>query len=137
MAGQKLMEAQGIKPQTILTYPILVGTDGKKRMSKSTGNYIDIDELSGTIYTKVLNVSDSAMHNYAELVTRLDQKEIDQMFMDVKRGTLEMRTFKHKLAHEIVSIFHGTEAADQAANDAQRMHQARRSTQRRPHYSAE
>lgn len=123
MAGRKLMDAEGMKPQTILTYPILVGTDGEKRMSKSTGNYIGIDEPPGIIYTKLLNVPDSAMYNYAELVTRWDQNEIDQMFIDIKNGALDMRTFKHKLAHEIVSIFHGTQAADQAVIDARSMHQ--------------
>ncbi|MCB0132420.1 MAG: tyrosine--tRNA ligase, partial [Caldilineaceae bacterium] len=67
MAGRKLMEAHDLKPQIILTFPILVGTDGVLRMSKSTGNYIGIDESPGVIFTKVLNVPDSAMRNYAEL----------------------------------------------------------------------
>lgn len=123
MAGRKLMESNGMKPQTILTFPILVGTDGVLRMSKSTGNYIGIDEAPGVIFTKVLNVPDSAMRNYAELVTRWDQQEIDRMFADIEAGTLSMRDFKHTLAHEIVSIFHGTEAAEQAATDARKMHE--------------
>ncbi|MCB0160252.1 MAG: tyrosine--tRNA ligase [Caldilineaceae bacterium] len=59
MAGRKLMEAKGLSPQTILTFPILVGTDGELRMSKSTGNYIGIDEPPGVIFTKVLNVPDA------------------------------------------------------------------------------
>ncbi|MEZ4706931.1 MAG: tyrosine--tRNA ligase [Caldilineaceae bacterium] len=123
MAGRKLMEAQGMAPQTILTFPILVGTDGVMRMSKSTGNYIGIDEPPGVIFTKVLNVPDSAMRNYAELVTRWDQQDIDRMFADVEAGTRSMRDLKHTLAHEIVSIFHGDEAAEQAAADARKMHE--------------
>ncbi|MEZ4661918.1 MAG: tyrosine--tRNA ligase [Caldilineaceae bacterium] len=123
MAGRKLMEAQGMAPQTILTFPILVGTDGVMRMSKSTGNYIGIDEPPGVIFTKVLNVPDSAMRNYAELVTRWDQQDIDRMFGDVESGALSMRELKHALAHEIVSIFHGAEAAEQAAADALKMHE--------------
>ena len=123
MAGRKLMEAKGLSPQTILTFPILVGTDGELRMSKSTGNYIGIDESPGVIFTKVLNVPDAAMRNYAELVTRWDQDAIDAMFAAVDAGTLDMRDFKQKLAWEIVSIFHGDDAANQAAEDARRMHE--------------
>lgn len=122
LAGRKLMEARGQRPQVVLTCPILVGTDGVQRMSKSTGNYIGIDEAPGVIYTKVLNVPDIAMRNFAELVTRWNPREIDAMFDEIAAGTLEMRTFKHRLAHEIISIFHGEEAATQAAADAQRMH---------------
>lgn len=125
MAGRKLMEAHGMTPQTVLTFPILVGTDGELRMSKSTGNYIGIDEPPGVIFTKVLNVPDSAMRNYAELVTRWSQTEIDALFEEIESGALDMREFKHKLAWEIVSIFHGDEAADQAAADARRMHQGK------------
>ena len=121
MAGRKLMEAHGLQPQTILTFPILVGTDGELRMSKSTGNYIGIDEPPGVIFTKVLNVPDTAMRNYAELATRWDQQTIDDLLAQVESGALPMREFKHKLAWEIVSIFHGDDAANQAAQDARRM----------------
>ncbi len=121
MAGRKLMEAQGMRPQVVLTFPILEGTDGVVRMSKSAGNTIGIDEAPGIIFTKVLNLPDTAMRNYAQLVTRWDQAEIDARFAALAAGTLEMRELKHQLAWEIVSIFHGDGAADQAAEDAQRM----------------
>ncbi len=122
MAGRKLMEAHGQEAQTILTFPILVGTDGVLRMSKSTGNYIGIDEPPGVIFTKVLNVPDTSMRSYAELVTRWDQQEIDALFAEIEAGNLSMRDFKQKLAWEIVSIFHGDESANQAVQDAKRMH---------------
>ncbi|HXF62091.1 MAG TPA: tyrosine--tRNA ligase [Caldilineaceae bacterium] len=123
MAGRKLMESFGLPPQVILTTRILVGTDGVLRMSKSTGNYIGINEPPGVIFTKVLNVPDSAMRNYAELVTRWSSAEIDRLFAEVESGKLEMRELKHRLAWEIVSIFHGDAEADRAAADAARMHQ--------------
>jgi tyrosyl-tRNA synthetase len=107
----------------VLTSQILVGTDGVQKMSKSMGNYIGISEAPGIIFTKVLNVPDSAMRSYAELVTRWPVQEIDELFAAVEAGSLSMRDFKHKLAWEIVSIFHGDEAANKAANDAARMHQ--------------
>ncbi|PJF45705.1 MAG: tyrosine--tRNA ligase, partial [Candidatus Thermofonsia Clade 3 bacterium] len=67
MAGRKLMEAFGMRPQVVLTFPILPGTDGVLRMSKSTGNYIGIDEPPGVIFTKVLNLPDPVIHTYAVL----------------------------------------------------------------------
>ena len=121
MAGRKLMESFGQRPQVVLTFPILEGTDGVMRMSKSTGNYIGIDEAPGVIYTKVLNLPDTAMRNYSQLVTRWSQEVIDGYFAAVTNDTLPIRAFKHKLAWEIVSIFQGDEAADRAADDARRM----------------
>jgi tyrosyl-tRNA synthetase len=123
MAGRKLMEAKGRKPQVILTFDILVGVDGVKRMSKSTGNYIGINETPGVIFTKVLNVPDTAMRNYAELVTRWTPETINAHLAQVESGALSMREFKHELAWEIVSIFHGDDAANQAAADARKMHE--------------
>lgn len=121
MAGRKLMEAHQLRPQVILTFPILVGTDGVQRMSKSMGNYIGINEAPEVIFTKVLNVPDAAMRNYAELLTRWSQTEINAMFDHIANGEMEMRAFKHRLAGEIVSIFHGDQAAIQASADARRM----------------
>jgi tyrosyl-tRNA synthetase len=123
MAGRKLMEAHGMKPQVVLTFQILEGTDGLVRMSKSAGNYIGIDEPPGVIFTKVLNLPDSVMRNYAQLVTRWSQEEIDALFADMAAGRIDVRDFKHKLAWEIVSIFQGDEAAEQAARDAALMHE--------------
>lgn len=123
MAGRKLMEAHNQRPQVILTFPILVGTDGVLRMSKSTGNYIGINEAPGVIFTKILNVPDSAMRNYSELVTRWTPDQINALFQQVEQGVIEMRELKQKLAWEIVSIFHGDEAANAAIDDARRMHE--------------
>jgi tyrosyl-tRNA synthetase len=123
MAGRKLMESFGLKPQIVLTSRILVGTDGVQRMSKSTGNYIGISEPPGVIFTKVLNVPDSAMRNYAELITRWSPQQINAYFTQLDAGQMDMREFKHRLAAEIVAIFHGDAAARQAEADAARMHQ--------------
>ncbi len=122
MAGRKLMEAYGLEPQVILTFPILVGTDGRLRMSKSTGNTIGIDESPGVMFTKILNLPDHVFRNYAELLTRWSQEKIDAMIAAMERGELNPQDAKRALAWEIVSIFHGDAAADQAAEDARRMH---------------
>jgi tyrosyl-tRNA synthetase len=123
MAGRKLMEAHGLRPQIVLTVPILVGTDGLLRMSKSTGNFIGINEPPGVIFTKVLNLPDNVVRSYAELATRWDQAAIDADFAQVEAGRLEIRDLKHKLAGEIVSIFYGDAEAERAAQDARKMHE--------------
>ena len=123
MAGRKLMESFGLKPQVVLTSRILVGTDGVQKMSKSTGNYIGISEPPGVIFTKVLNVPDAAIRNYAELVTTWSQAYIDESFAAVQSGELDIRQLKHRLAWEIVQIFHGGPAAARAAADAAAMFQ--------------
>jgi tyrosyl-tRNA synthetase len=123
MAGRKLMESYDMKPQVVLTTQLLVGTDGVQKMSKSMGNFIGINEAPGIIFTKVLNVPDSAVRTYAELATRWSVAAISDLFAQTETGALSMRDLKHKLAWEIVSIFHGDEPANKAADDAARMHQ--------------
>ena len=111
LAGRKLMEAFGLRPQTILTFPILVGTDGVLRMSKTTGNHIGINEAPEVIFGKVMSIPDSAMRNYANLVTRWSTEDIDRRFAQVATGELHPRDLKMQLASEIVSIFQGDAAA--------------------------
>jgi tyrosyl-tRNA synthetase len=126
MAGRKLQEAFGQKPQTCITLPILVGTDGTLRMSKSTGNYVGIDEAPEDKYGKTMSIPDAAMRNWFELVTRWDQAKIDALLETVERGKLHPMEAKKKLAWEIVSIFDGDEAADTAAAHFARVHQERK-----------
>jgi tyrosyl-tRNA synthetase len=111
IAGRKLMESFGLRPQTILTFPILVGTDGVLRMSKTTGNHIGINEPPEIIFGKVMSIPDSALRNFADLVTRWTPDEIAARFGQLEAGELHPRDLKMQLASEIVSIFQGPEAA--------------------------
>ncbi len=114
LAGRKLQEAFGQLPQVCLAFPILVGTDGHLRMSKSTGNYIGVDEPPEQQYGKVMSIPDEAMLSYYKLVTRFEPPQIAQIEADLKIGRLHPRDAKMRLAREIVSIFHGDEAAMRA-----------------------
>lgn len=116
IAGRKLMESFGLRPQTILTFPILVGTDGVLRMSKTTGNHIGINEAPEVIFGKVMSIPDGAMRNYANLVTRWAPEEIARRFAELEAGALHPRDLKMQLAAEIVAIFH-SEAAAVAAEE--------------------
>ena len=123
MAGRKLQTVFDQDPQVCLTFPILVGTDGHLRMSKSTGNYVGVDEPPETKYGKTMSIPDSAMRNWSELVTRWKPERIDELFAAMERGSLHPMDAKKQLAWEIVAIFDGEEAADQAAARFQRVHQ--------------
>jgi tyrosyl-tRNA synthetase len=114
MAGRKLQEHFGQRPQVVLTFPILVGTDGHMRMSKSTGNYIGIDEPPHEMYGKVMSLPDQAMMNFYTLVTRFHPDEVTAVERGLAGGSLHPMEAKKKLAREIVSQYHGDEAAAQA-----------------------
>ncbi|RLC67027.1 MAG: tyrosine--tRNA ligase [Chloroflexi bacterium] len=132
LAGRKLQESFGQKPQVCLTFPILVGTDGHLRMSKSTGNYVGIDEPPEDKYGKTMSIPDSAMRNWFELITRWTPEQIDELLEAVERGEVHPMEAKKKLAWEIVSIFDGDEAADRAAAHFERVHQQRKLPQDMP-----
>jgi tyrosyl-tRNA synthetase len=114
LVGRKLQEVFGQKPQICLTFPILVGTDGYLRMSKTTGNYIGIDEPPEEMYGKVMSLPDHVMLDYFTLVTRYTPEQIDPIRTGLADGSLHPRDVKMELAREIVSIFHGDEAARSA-----------------------
>lgn len=132
LAGRKLQEAFGQRPQVCLTLPILVGTDGHVRMSKSTGNYVGVDDSPEEKYGKTMSIPDVAMRNWFELVTRWTPEQIDQLLEAVERGDLHPMEAKKKLAWEIVSIFDGDEAADSASAHFERVHQQRELPQDMP-----
>jgi tyrosyl-tRNA synthetase len=132
LVGRKIQEAYGLPPQVCITYPILVGTDGKMRMSKSMGNYIGVDEPPEVMYGKVMSIPDEAMPNYFDLVTRWTPEEIARIKAGLADGSLHPMEAKKRLAWEIVDIFHGREAAEAAAEHFRRVFQERHSRRRCP-----
>ena len=94
-------------------------------MSKSTGNYIGIDESPEEQYGKVMSIPDEAMLQYFRLVTRFDPARIAQVQAGLENGRIHPRDAKMQLAHEIVSIFHGDEAAVRAEEHFKTVFQAR------------
>ena len=135
MAGRKLMEARGMRPQICITLPILVGTDGHARMSKSMGNTIGIAEPPETQYGKVMSLPDHAMRSFFELVTRWTPAEIDEIFAQWEAGQIHPRDVKMRLAFEIVEIFHGTEAAHAAEEHFRTVFQRRELPSDMPTYA--
>jgi len=105
LMGRQIQEAYGQKPQVVIMTPLLEGTDGVKKMSKSLGNYIGIQEPSGEIFGKVMSVSDELMFRYYEVLTDCDLGEIRQ---------LHPKEAKMRLAENLTAQYHGPQAAAMA-----------------------
>src|SRR4029077_3576657 len=112
--GRTLQKDFGQPSQIILTMPLLEGTDGVQKMSKSYGNYIGINEPPQEIYGKVMSISDALMWRYYELLTDAKVPEIEQMKGDVAAGKQHPMELKKALARRIVQDFHGESAAKAA-----------------------
>nr|WP_294978981.1 tyrosine--tRNA ligase [uncultured Pseudomonas sp.] len=117
LMGRELQRAYDQEPQCILTMPLLEGLDGVKKMSKSLGNYIGIQEAPGVMYSKLVSIPDTLMWRYFELLSFRSMEEIEDFKKDVDSGA-NPRDIKIKLAEEIVARFHGEEAAASAHKSA-------------------
>ncbi len=107
VAGRKLQEALGQRPLVGIIHGILPGTDGVKRMSKSTGNVIPINTTPEDMYGKVMSLPDFAMPTFFRLVTRFTPAEIETFERGLADGSRHPRDVKMALAREIVAIYHG------------------------------
>ncbi len=122
LIGRDIQKEYGIeKPQIAILLPLLVGTDGVKKMSKSYGNYIGITEPPEEMFGKVMSIPDEIMWDYWTLLTDLTEEEIEKMKKDVESGTVHPMEVKKELAMYIVSRFHGEEAAIKAKEHFERV----------------
>jgi tyrosyl-tRNA synthetase len=125
LVGRDLQRAVGQEPQISITMPILVGTDGVQKMSKSLGNYIGITEPPAEMYGKLMSVSDAVMLAYYPLVSGLGPAEVEAVAAGVQGGSLHPMEAKKRLAQLVVGRFHGAPAAQAAAEGFVRQYQAR------------
>ena len=114
LVGRDLQGMMGQRPQQCFTVPILVGTDGEQKMSKSLDNYIGVDEAPNDMYGKVMSVSDSLMMDYYYLVTDVPDGELDEMRRALESQSVNPMDLKKRLARELVTQFHDGQAATQA-----------------------
>ncbi len=117
LMGRELQRAYGQEPQCIVTMPLLEGLDGVKKMSKSLGNYVGIQEAPGTMYSKLLSMPDALIWRYFDLLSFRDAAEIEQLKASVDQGA-NPRDIKIELARELIARFHGDEAAANAHKSA-------------------
>jgi len=113
----------GLEPQVMMTMPLLEGTDGTQKMSKSLNNYIGINESPRDMYGKTMSIPDELMLKYYELVTDVPFAEIEHIKRQLRDGTVHPRDVKMRLAREIVSLYHGATAARQAEEEFVRVFQ--------------
>lgn len=123
LMGRQLQKEYGLEEQVILTMPILEGMDGVKKMSKSLGNYIGVDEEPNNMYGKTMSIPDELMLKYFELVTDLTVDELDGLKQALEQEKLHPRDAKMRLAHTLVRMYHGKEAADEAQRHFQTVFQ--------------
>ena len=123
LMGRELQREYGQEPQVVLTMPLLEGTDGVNKMSKSLGNYVGINETPEEMFGKIMSISDALMWRYFELLSDLDMQRISSMKADVESGTFHPMEQKKVLAEELVRRFHGTEPAVTAREYFENRHQ--------------
>ncbi len=116
LVGRDLMREYKLDPQVVITMPLLEGTDGVEKMSKSLGNYVGINESPKDIYGKLMSIPDNLIIRYMELTTDIPMENIANYKKQMEDGE-NPRNIKAILAHEIVKMYHNKEAADFAAEE--------------------
>ncbi|HAP93251.1 MAG TPA: tyrosine--tRNA ligase, partial [Desulfotomaculum sp.] len=123
LMGRVLQKEYGLEPQVALMMPILEGLDGTRKMSKSLGNYIGIDESGREMYGKTMSIPDTLITRYFELVTPVPLEELRSIAAKLAGGSLHPRDVKMRLAYEIVSFYHDQETAQRAKEEFKRVFQ--------------
>src|ERR1700687_3949831 len=121
LMGREIQREYGQASQVALTMPILVGLDGKRKMSKSLGNYVGITESPSEMFGKVMSLFHNMMWPYFDLVTDRTPEEIAALAAKVKSGATHPMDAKMSLAEEIIAGFHGAAVAEKAAAEFQRI----------------
>jgi tyrosyl-tRNA synthetase len=114
LVGRDLQRAYGQKPQVVLTMPLLEGTDGVQKMSKSLGNSIGVFDAPNEMFGKIMSISDDLMWRYYDLLSQVSAQGLEAMKKQSESGTLNPKNAKMNLAQEIVALYHSPEHADMA-----------------------
>mgnify|MGYP001563398696 CR=1 FL=1 len=125
LVGRDLQRAYGQEPQVVLTMPLLEGTDGVAKMSKSLGNHIGINEPPGEMFGKLMSIPDTLILKYFILLTDVEAQRLTMLERDLKarsinpalKGGVNPRDAKAQLATEIVTMYHGASAAQRAKSE--------------------
>jgi tyrosyl-tRNA synthetase len=117
LVGRDIQREYGMEPQIIVTMPLLVGTDGVEKMSKSYGNYIGISESPKEIFGKTLSISDDLIYNYFELATDVSREELATIKSDLDDSLKNPRDIKRHLAKTLVRMYYSEEAAEAAEKE--------------------
>ena len=122
MVGRDMQRAHGQDPQVVFTVPLLTGVDGSRKMSKSYGNHIGVEEPPGEQFGKTMSIPDDILVEWFRLATDLHPDEVDGIERGLRDRSLHPGETKRRLAREIVTLYHGPEAADAAEARFDRVH---------------
>jgi len=125
LLGRDIQREYGQESQVALTMPILVGTEGQRKMSKTLGNYVSITESPTQMFGKLMSISDELMWSYYDLLTDFAPPVIVRLKEEVRTGVLHPKKAKTQLAHTIVAEFHGENAAKRAADEFDQVYRKR------------
>ncbi|MEN8192737.1 MAG: tyrosine--tRNA ligase [Bacteroidota bacterium] len=117
LVGRDIQREHDMEPQVILTMPILVGTDGVEKMSKSYDNYIGISDQPKDIYGRTLSIPDDIIYNYFELATDISSNELNVIKDSLEKSDTNPRDIKRKLARKLVEMYHSEDASIQAEQE--------------------
>jgi tyrosyl-tRNA synthetase len=132
LMGREIQREYGQESQVCMTMPILVGLDGQRKMSKSLGNYVGITESPNEMFGKMMSMPDALMWSYYALVTDRTPEEMARTESEVEGGVTHPMKVKMRLAEEVISGFHGAEAASKAAEEFQRVFRDRQAPDEAP-----
>ena len=125
LVGRDLQEIEGQRPQQCFLMPLLPGTDGVQKMSKSLGNYIGIDEPPREIFGKTMSLPDTMIALYFENLTDVSEIDLSEIKSAITSGSVNMMDLKKRLAHDLVAQFHGADASQEARGFFERTVQGR------------
>jgi tyrosyl-tRNA synthetase len=131
LLGREVQRAWGGDPQVIVTMPLLEGTDGRQKMSKSLGNAIGVADPPDEVFGKVMSISDDLMLRYAELLL---PQEFSSLRTEIAEGVAHPMSAKKQLARALVTKFHGAAAGDRACGEFERRFQKKQLPERLPQY---
>ncbi|MCJ7552928.1 MAG: tyrosine--tRNA ligase [Ignavibacteriaceae bacterium] len=121
LVGRDIQREFGMEPQVILTMPLLLGTDGVEKMSKSLDNYIGISDPPSQIYGRTLSIPDNLIYTYYVLTTDVPEEKLSQIQSQLNDGSINPRDIKRDLARTLVSMYHNEEAAKNAEEEFDRI----------------
>ena len=121
LLARDLQREFSMEPQVVLTMPLIEGTDGVEKMSKSYENYIAFNDPPNEMYGKILSIPDNLIFKYFKYVSNLTLKEINDFELSLKTNKISHRDLKRKLAREIVSIYYNNKSASQAEENFDRV----------------
>lgn len=134
LVGRKIQRDYGQDSQIVMTFPLLVGLDGENKMSKSLGNTVDITDAPNDMYGKIMSIPDASLPIYLRLATTLEAIEVDRRLKNLEDPSFNPMDLKKFVAREVVTLYHGSDAATAAEEEFSRVFSRRGQPEEMPEY---